>query len=188
MNAREPQQFRVTMNTPRTLTINGGPPKANGLAAFEKAIGRQIPDGNYWYDAKCGVWGNWGGPGLGFLPPGLDLAGPLPQDASGGATPVIVNGRALHPMDVAALNQLLILVGAQCMPGRWQLDSAGNLGPEGGVPLLNLMQLAAAAGGGGGGGAGGDNFWSTRYGAAGNSSGGAGYISLPGGGSVTWGM
>ena len=155
-------------------------PRAEGLARLEAAAGATIPDGDYWYDARCGAWGQAGGPAQGFLPPDLDLAGPLRLDASGGGTPVVINGRALHPVDVLGLNQLLIRVGSTCLPGRWFCDAAGNLGPEGGLPLVNLQQLAMGGGGG-------DNFWSTRF-SAGNSSGGAGYVSLPGGGQVSFGM
>lgn len=167
----------------RQLTINGGPPRAETLAQLEAALGQPLPDGAYWYDVACGAWGQWGGPCQGFLPPGLDLAGPLPLEASGGMTQVVINGRALHPMDVMGLNQLLAATGSQCLPGRWSLDAAGNIGPEGGMPLLNLYALVAAGGGGGGG----DNFWSTKF-SAGNSSGGAGYVRLPDGGFSTFGM
>ncbi len=162
----------------RRLTINGAPPRLAGLEQLESMLGGAIPDGDYWYDRACGAWGPWGGQTQGFLPPGLDLGAPLPIDASGGATPVIVNGRALHPLDVAALNQILSRVGAQCLPGRWTLDANGNLGVENGPVLVNLYALQVAGGG--------DNYWSSRF-SAGNESGGFGYVSLPGGGSVSYG-
>jgi len=165
----------------RNLTINGAPPNLSALNELEAAAGGQIPDGDYWYDALCGAWGYFGGPAQGVLPPNLQIAGPLPLEASGGGTPVVVNGRALHPLDVMGLNQLLMRVGSTCLPGRWFCDAMGSMGPEGGVPLINLHQLAAMGGGGG------DNFWSTGF-SAGNSSGGAGYVSLPGGGQVSFGM
>jgi hypothetical protein len=80
------------------------------LESVERFVGR-IVDGDYWYDSKTGASGRWGGPTLAFLPPGLELGGPLPADASGGGagqvTGVFVNGRELHPLDVAGLRQIL---------------------------------------------------------------------------------
>jgi hypothetical protein len=78
------------------------------------------------------------------------------------------------------------------------LDGQGNLGLEGGPPLLNLVALVSllqaqqrqdlygpgwgAGGDAGSGQAGGnDNFWSSGItGAAGNESGGAGYVMVDG--------
>jgi hypothetical protein len=122
------------------------------LALVERAIGR-LPDGEYWYDPASGAAGTWGGPTLGFLPAGLDLGGAVPPNASGGGqgrlTGVFINGRELHPLDVAGLRQMLGAVS----PGRWWLDSQGNFGAEGGPALGNLLlaaQARSAAGQGGG--------------------------------------
>lgn len=167
----------------RAITINGGPPNLEVLDMIEKMAGTIIPDGDYWYDQVSGATGVMGGPCSGFLPAGLELAGPLPADASNGNTGVFVNGRQLHSIDVMNLNQILILGGAQCLPGRWTIDAYGNLGPEGGIPLVNLVQLAMAGANQGTGGGGGDNFWSSRY-SFGNESGGSGYVKLPNGGYV----
>src|SRR6516162_5085404 len=93
-------------------------------------------------DARTGAAGRWAGPTLTFLPAGLDLAGPLPAEASGGGsgqlTAVFINGRELHPVDVAMMQQLV----GQVWPGRWWVDGQGNFGLEGGPPMGNLVSLA----------------------------------------------
>ena len=97
------------------------------LEQLERSMGR-LADGAYWYDARTGASGRWGGPTLAFLPAGLDLGGPLPAEASGGGsgqvTGVFVNGRELHPLDVAMMQQLV----GQVWPGRWWVDAQGNFG------------------------------------------------------------
>lgn len=130
------------------------------IRALELTLGGVVPDGVYWYDRMCGAAGRWGGPVLGFLPPMLNLGGPLPANASGGATNVLVNGRALHPVD---LTGLMSLVGP-VPPGRYWLDFQGNMGPEGGAAQVNLVMVlmqarAQASGAGAAGGQGGDQPW-----------------------------
>lgn len=108
--------------------------------------GVQIVPGAYWYDAISGLYGLIGGPGLGFTMPGLSVGGPLPADASGGGTYVFVNGRELHPTDVA----LLVSVLGPVYPGRYWLRYDGFYGVEGGPALGNLIALAQRAAGGSG--------------------------------------
>ena len=131
----------------RSLTA----PQLKTLEQLERTYGR-LEDGAYWYDARTGASGRWGGPTLAFLPPGLDLAGPLPANASGGGsgqlTAVFVNGRELHPMDVMMMQQLV----GQVWPGRWWVDAQGNFGLEGGPPVGNLVVLAQSRRQSGGGG------------------------------------
>jgi hypothetical protein len=111
--------------------------------------GIQVAPGDYWYDAASGLYGMSGGPGLGFTMPGLQLGGPLRPDASGGGTGtltnVFVNGRELHPQDVAALSAL-----GPVYPGRYWLRFDGWYGMEGGMPLGNLIALSQQATGGAG--------------------------------------
>jgi len=122
------------------------------LAALEQRIG-PVPPGTYWYDVRTGAAGRWGGPVAAFLPPGLPLAGPLPADASGGGnghlTAVFVNGRELHPSDVAALREY-----GPVYPGRYSWDTNGNVSLEGGMYLFNFYAVLNArnsrSGGGGG--------------------------------------
>ncbi|MGE0158640.1 MAG: hypothetical protein AB7T31_04460 [Gemmatimonadales bacterium] len=111
--------------------------------------GIQVAPGDYWYDATSGLFGLMGGPGLGFTMPALQMGGPLAADASGGGsgtlTGVFVNGRELHPQDVAALSTL-----GPVYPGRYWLRFDGWYGIEGGQPLGNLIMLAQQASGGAG--------------------------------------
>lgn len=133
----------------RQIRFNGQPARPvdlETLARFEKAWGVVVPSGDYWYDDQSGAAGIIGGPTRGFLGPGLGLGGrPVPANASGGGhgrlTGVFINGRELHPLDVAGLTKLL---GQAPWPGRWWVDGRGYFGAEGGPPVGNLFQLAAA--------------------------------------------
>jgi hypothetical protein len=130
----------------RAIRFNGRALEAGELATLERierSIGR-IPDGDYWYDARSGASGRWAGPALAFLPAGLRLGGDVPASASGGGrgtvTGVFVNGRELHPIDVAGLQDLV----GQVLPGRWWVDGSANYGLEGGRPMGNLLAIAQA--------------------------------------------
>jgi hypothetical protein len=147
--------------TVRAVQINGRALTAaqlRTLEQLERTYGR-LNDGAYWYDARTGASGRWGGPTLAFLPAGLDLAGPLPAEASGGGsgqlTGVFVNGRELHPLDVAMMQQLV----GQVWPGRWWVDAQGYFGLEGGPPVGNLVALAQSRRQSGGG----SKAWSKHY-------------------------
>lgn len=135
----------------RDILFNGAPLDATGertLRQLEAHIGA-VPAGRYWYDAASGGAGVWGGPAAAYLGPGLALGGRLPAAASGGGdgrlTGVFVNGRELHPLDVAGLRQVL----GHVEVGRWWWDAAGNVGREGGPMVFNfywvLQQRQAAA-------------------------------------------
>ena len=103
----------------------------------------RIAPGDYWYDAFSGLFGLMGGPGLGFTMPGMQIGGPLPADASGVGSGVFVNGRELHPQDIAALAAL-----GPVYPGRYFLRFDGWYGLENGTVLGNLIVLAQQAAGG----------------------------------------
>lgn len=115
-------------------------------ATLAAGIGVHARAGRYWYDARSGAFGLQGKGALGVLPAGLQLGGPLRPDASGGGDGryggVFVNGRELHPTDVAGLQQLL----GQVIPGRYWVDAYGNFGYEHGPPLGNLLTLARIRG------------------------------------------
>ena len=136
--ARPQASGRVTVNR-----VELTPDIVQALAQY----GIQVAPGDYWYDAASGLYGMMGGPGLGFTMPGLQLGGPLGADASGGGSGtlsnVFVNGRELHPQDVAALSAL-----GPVYPGRYWLRFDGWYGIEGGMPIGNLIQLAQQASGG----------------------------------------
>jgi hypothetical protein len=127
------------------LQINGqalDEAQRRALTALEQRIG-PVPPGAYWYDARTGAAGRWGGPVAAFLPPGLPLAGPLPAQASGGGdgrlTAVFINGRELHPSDVTALRQY-----GPVIPGRYDWDSMGNVSTEAGLWLFNFYAVLNA--------------------------------------------
>ncbi len=173
----------ATSNTTREsqVVINGQPLDEERLRALETLYGRSVPDGRYWYDAACGAWGLEGGPTIGLMIPGLDLPGPMPENISGGRTGTWINGREIHPDDRAAFMAAF----GMCWSGRFQLDAMGNLGPEGGPMITNLVvaarQVQANSGGGSGGG-----LISTKFGTVSPDGGffsrnvGGGYTSYPG--------
>jgi hypothetical protein len=150
----------------------------NGVAMSPAdAQAARIPAGRYWYDRMSGLWGVEGGPTLGVTQAGLNVGGQLQANASNGTSNVFVNGRNLQLGEVAWLQNLL---GVPVQVGRYWLDFQGNMGVEGGPPLVNLMQVSRSRGA--------DNFWSNgRTNAVGNESGGAGYVCVPGG-CPTYGM
>jgi len=161
------------------VRINGKVLEASEVARAEQDYGLRIPPGDFWYDPVLGAWGVTGGPTFGFIAPGLDLGGPLPANASGGGTAIFVNGRELHPYDVAALQT----VTGPILAGRYFITPDGLAGYEGGPPLWNLLALAAQSGGGGGG----SNTWQSRItGASGFSDGNSGAVFLPNGGIVSY--
>jgi hypothetical protein len=90
-----------------------------------------------------GSWGQKGGPTEGFIMPGLNLGGPLREDASNGDTGVFINGRQLHRVDVARL----MLLGP-VNKGRCWMDAQGNIGLEGQPPFANIWVAVQALSGG----------------------------------------
>ncbi len=128
------------------VVVNGKPLDNATRASLERAYRVPIVPGRYWYDTVSGVWGREGGPAAGQIHPGLRLGGPLRRDASSGHTGVVVNGRELHALDVAALQR--------CTPvyaGRYWVLANGVGGYEHMPPSFNLAALCGARGGGGGG-------------------------------------
>lgn len=133
------QQSRST-----DVWINGVELQPDVVQALERQFGVRVAPGDYWYDRLSGAFGLMGGPGLGFTMPGLEVGGPLAPDASGRGTGVFVNGRELHPLDVAALMPLVGTV----YPGRYWLSYDGTYGFENGPAVGNLIYLARQAYGG----------------------------------------
>ncbi len=133
-----PAQVVAQTAPSRKVIINRGRVPDATLARLEAGSTARIPDGRYWYDRVSGAWGLEGGHTRGFTAPGLDLGGRLPADISGGGTGVFINGREIHPLDLAALQQLV----GQVAPGRYWLDGQGYAGFEGGPAIANLMQVA----------------------------------------------
>lgn len=94
----------------------------------------EIPAGRYWYDPIAGLWGYENGPTQGKVAAGVNIGGQLPEDISGGGTQVFINGRELHPKEVAYLKNQFGYVN----PGRYWLNPYGVGGYEGGPALFQL--------------------------------------------------
>jgi hypothetical protein len=143
------RQGQVAAETHRGASPDATAIYVNGSAVDASRLPGRVNPGRYWYDRANGAFGMEGGPTLGFVAAGLDLPGPLHADASGGGhgalTGVFINGRELHPQDVAGL--IAVLGGV--MPGRYWVDAQGGFGNEGGPWLGNLRALAQQRGGDG---------------------------------------
>ncbi len=169
----------------RQIVINGTALNPAQIEEIRKMYGVEPKPGNYWYDARSGLYGVMGYPAFGFMLPGHKF-GTLDSQASRGNTGVFVNGRELP------LNEYTVwsyIVGNWIQPGRYWLDGNGNAGYEGSpIPVINLY-AAAQQNAYRGQGSGGDNFWSTRF-SAGNSNANntQGYVSVPGYGPVGYGF
>jgi len=123
------------------VIVNQEPLDGAAKQRLEQLYRVEVMPGRYWYDKVSGAWGREGGPMAGQIHPGLPLGGPLRQDASGGRTGVVINGRELHPQDVAGLATCT----GQVIPGRYWVVANGVGGYEGGPPFFNLTALCAAA-------------------------------------------
>jgi hypothetical protein len=167
----------------RDVIINGRALTASQLRELASQYGVKPVPGDYWYDAKSGLYGAVGEAAAGFMLPGHDF-GPLPAHASRGDTGVVVNGRIIPQDEHMVLNWIW---GTYVQPTRYWLDAWGNVGYEGmELPIGNLfvqIQSRIQAGGGGG-----DNIWNTRF-TAGNYTpdNSAGYVSVPGHGPIGYG-
>ena len=142
-HAQDPSSRQIEFNGVR-LDASG----ARTLSQIEARIG-PVPAGRYWYDATSGAAGVIGGPAAAYLGPGLVLGGRLPANASGGGdgrtTGVFINGRELHPLDVAGLRRY-----GPVYAGRYWWDRFGNVGLEGGPMLFNFYAVLQQANGSGG--------------------------------------
>lgn len=121
------------------VVVNGVALESSVRQQLERGYGVPIKPGRYWYDPVSGVWGVEGGPAAGQIHPGLRLGGALQRGASKGRTGVIVNGRELHALDVAALQRCLTVI-----PGRYWVLANGVGGVEGGPPQFNLAALCGS--------------------------------------------
>jgi len=177
MKVPEPAQQGQVMINGRALT-------ASQLQELEKLYRVRPRAGNYWYDARSGLYGTVGAPAAGFMYPGHDF-GALGSTASAGNSEAYLNGRNLTTSEVQILAHL---AQTPVAPGRYWLDAQGNAGYEGSdIPAGNLFAAARAAqlrAGGGG-----DNFWTSRFSAGNyNADNSQGYVSVPGIGPVGYGF
>jgi hypothetical protein len=121
--------------TKKEISVNGVQLDENTIQQLEAAYRTRLINGHFWYDPVSGLWGAWGGPAFGQILPGLSLGRPLRFEASGGQTNIVINGRAVHPLEYQALRASY---GSAAVPGRYWLDAWGNIGQEGGPALTNI--------------------------------------------------
>ena len=127
----------------RSVIINGQSLSDQDIQTIESTFRVRVKDGDYWYDRMNGSWGVRGGPTAGFIMAGLNMGGPLPEDASSGDTGVYINGRQLHQIDVARLSLIGPVYRARC----W-MDGQGNIGLEGQPAFGNIWLAVQTLGGG----------------------------------------
>lgn len=178
---------RADLHTTATPTkdqvlVNGKALTAAQRQTFLQLYGRPAQPGNWWYDPVSGLMGPWGGPPVGQLLPGGTDWGTAPADASGGATLVFLNGRRIHPAELAWLTRRV----GPVTPGRYWMDAFGNMGIVGSpVALVNLVALARTAPPSGD--EGGNTFHhSDSTGGTISTSGNSGYIMFDDGSGVSW--
>ena len=128
----------------RSVIINGQSLSDQDIETIERTFRVRVKDGDYWYDRMNGSWGVRGGPTAGFIMAGLNMGGPLREDASNGDTRVYINGRQLHQVDVTRLSQIGPVYQARC----W-MDAFGNIGLEGQPAFGNVWVAAQALAGSG---------------------------------------
>ncbi|GAQ86680.1 hypothetical protein KFL_003040070 [Klebsormidium nitens] len=122
------------------VVVNRKPLTREELAALFNAERPppRMDRGNFWYDARSGLWGKMGRPFERIVAPGLEVGGPLPQDASSGSTRVYLNGRELGKREL----RLFKFAGAKLKSNKriW-LDADGAYGEEGGPAKGNMWEL-----------------------------------------------
>lgn len=127
------------------VLVNGAVLDASTQQALEARYGTRIQPGRYWYDSISGLWGIEGGPSVGQIVPGLRLA-PMTANVSVRTwwqrTLVYVNGREIHPRELAYLRDLY----GSVYPGRYWMDARGIAGYEGGPPQFDLRAAAMSRG------------------------------------------
>ncbi len=122
------------------VRVNGRALSGAELAALGADPSR-VPAGDYWYDARSGLWGLVGDGARGQITPGLAL-GSLDPAVSRGTTGVMINGREITSTELALVQS----VAGPVARGRYFLEADGRAGPEGGVAVVNLFRGAAGAG------------------------------------------
>lgn len=125
------------MFSSEAVKINGVKLSKEQINELEQMLQIRIPDGSYWYDKISGAWGMEGDSTNGIISPGLNIGGPLNENASNGNTGIFVNGRHLDMNDAKNIQKLI-----QITPGHFWLDRQGNFGHEGETTMANLWALA----------------------------------------------
>lgn len=118
------------------VRVNGRVLGADDLARLGAAPG-SVPAGEYWYDARSGLWGVVGDGARGQVAAGLSL-GRVDAKVSRGNTGVLINGREITATELALVQR----VTGPIARGRYFLNADGAAGPEGGAAVVNLFRGA----------------------------------------------
>jgi len=132
------------------IVVNDVELSSETVQALQQIYPVEIAPGRYWYDRVSGAWGPDGEPVAGQMLAGLELGGPLREDASRGDAGVFINGRQITLGEKAFLEQLCQ---TEVVSGRYWILFNGLGGFEGGPVSFNLRQcpgFAQSSGGGGG--------------------------------------
>ncbi|MBX7078079.1 MAG: hypothetical protein K1X88_02760 [Nannocystaceae bacterium] len=132
-----PGPLGASTPAPAGVRVNGralAPAELVAMGADPSAV----PAGDYWYDARSGLWGLVGDGARGQIVPGLAL-GAMDPAVSRGNTGVLINGREITGVELAMVQR----VAGAVAPGRYFLEADGRAGPEGGVAVVNLFGAAA---------------------------------------------
>ena len=159
------------------VLINEKPVTQAQLDELKQAYGAAPPPGRYWYDARSGLYGNWGYEAAGYIRPGHNL-GAVPAEASKGNTGVFINGRQINLTEAQFFQRIFGAV----YQGRWWLDGQnGNVGLEGNpMPIANIVVAMQQASRSAGGAPGGYRWRDNINGASGGTENGCVWINSPG--------
>jgi hypothetical protein len=124
------------------IVVNDVELSSETVQALQQIYPVEIAPGRYWYDRVSGAWGLDGEPVAGQMLAGLELGGPLREDASRGDAGVFINGRQITLGEKAFLEQLCQ---TQVVPGRYWILFNGLGGFEGGPVSFNLRQCPGFA-------------------------------------------
>ncbi len=124
------------------IVVNDVELSSETVQALQQIYPVEIAPGRYWYDIVSGAWGRDGEPVAGQMLAGLELGGPLREDASRGDAGVFINGRQITLGEKAFLEQLCQ---TEVIPGRYWILFNGLGGFEGGPVSFNLRQCPGFA-------------------------------------------
>ncbi len=126
----------ATARANQALTING---QMISGAEAKRYFGKyaETMSGPHWYDGTSGLYGVVGDNVSGVAEPNLPFAA-VSQDASGGTSGVIVNGRELNRTEQVTFSTQL---GTILRGGDYWLTSTGELGKEGEEEAMGELNL-----------------------------------------------
>lgn len=174
-SASSPTNAPASASAPaaNAVVINGKTLNDAEMKELAAMLGTRPVPGNYWYDARSGLYGLVGHGAGGVAKAGLNAA-PLARDASNGDTSILVNGREITRVE---RDYLIRIFGGDPgnvyqYVGAYDLDAKGNLSKNG-APLGNVVQRAKAAQSQS------VNTWQTKSGVSGGSGPGCSWVYIP---------